>query len=659
MKSCALQNVMKEGETERLIFAAAGGEISLGDAIKTEKRYLLLKMELLEEHSGAFELCFFAENPQEPRMTIRFGILPGLQTPLCFDFHWLDGHVLFPGNTPGALKFVCHGSRIARSEITHVVLRSRACFHDQRVRIWDMYLSDEKPNTFSVQEKKLVDSFGQTKEKSWKGKIHSTSALRTKLQERLTPERPGIPGRNQFGGDLGRQLQKGTGYFTKIKQNDRWYLVDPQGCAFFSMGPDCINVPYDARIDGIEQLLDWVPEPGTAEYTELVEERPTAYAEVGRKLTKGMSFVKKNLQNVWGDKWFENWLLLTRNTLCEYGLNTIGNWSDSRLFDSLEIPYVTSLKDFPDTQLHIFRDFPDVYSSEYAVNAGECAKSLKTRCEDPFMIGYFLRNEPGWAFVDNLIIADEVFYNPAQTETKARLIAQLAEKYESIAALNEAYQLRLESFDALNNPVKALSGCSPQALADMKAFSREMIRRYIEIPANACREVDKNHMILGMRWAWISDPDIVSGWENFDVFSINCYATDPTASLENVRKLGVDLPVMIGEFHFGALDAGPTATGLEAVKTQKDRGVAYQHYCEHTAAHPNGVGCHYFQYYDQFPLGRFDGENYNIGMLDVCSQPYEEMMEHVLSSSLRIYDIMDGEERPAEEQADSIPMIAY
>jgi hypothetical protein len=33
-------------------------------------------------------------------------------------------------------------------------------------------------------------------------------------------------------------------------------------------------------------------------------------------------------------------------------------------------------------------------------------------------------------------------------------------------------------------------------------------------------------MILGMRWAWISDPP-AAGWENFDVFSINCYAVDP------------------------------------------------------------------------------------------------------------------------------------
>jgi len=186
-----------------------------------------------------------------------------------------------------------------------------------------------------------------------------------------------------------------------------------------------------------------------------------------------------------------------------------------------------------------------------------------------------------------------------------------------------------------------------------------MVCAYQEIPAKACRKVDPNHLILGMRWAWISDPDLVTGWENMDVFSINCYAVDPTPAIQNIVDLGVDLPVMIGEFHFGALDAGPDSTGLEGVVSQKDRGIAYRYYCEHVAAHPNGVGCHYFQCYDQFVLGRFDGENYNIGLFDICSQPYPELFEGVRAASEEIYNVMTGELAPVQEKACSIPMIAF
>ena len=126
-----------------------------------------------------------------------------------------------------------------------------------------------------------------------------------------------------------------------------------------------------------------------------------------------------------------------------------------------------------------------------------------------------------------------------------------------------------------------------------------------------------------------------------------------------MRQLGVNLPVMIGEFHFGALDAGLTATGLEAVASQEDRGVAYRYYCEHAAAHPFGVGCHYFQCYDQFALGRFDGENYNIGLFDICLKPYAAMMDAVKACSQSIYAVKAGQQEPFTRKPTSLPMIAY
>jgi hypothetical protein len=77
------------------------------------------------------------------------------------------------------------------------------------------------------------------------------------------------------------------------------------------------------------------------------------------------------------------------------------------------------------------------------------------------------------------------------------------------------------------------------------------------------------------------------------------------------------------------------------------------------AKHPYGVGCHYFQCYDQFALGRFDGENYNIGLFDICSQPYREMMDAIHTCSEGIYHVASGLKEPAEQKPVSIPMIAY
>jgi len=347
------------------------------------------------------------------------------------------------------------------------------------------------------------------------------------------------------------------------------------------------------------------------------------------------------------------------NQLKANGLNTLGNWSDRKLFGRADIPYVFMLDRFPETKQFIFRDFPDVLSAEFAQDAETCAQYLAPYANDPFMIGYFLRNEPSWAFVDNLVAADEVLYNPQPSACKNKLIEYLKEKYMDPQTLSKAWNHRFESFDDLRLSISRASSLSAQAEADLRAFSRILLDAYVSIPSKACRKIAPNHLNLGMRWAWISDPDLISGWENFDVFSINCYAVDPTPALDNVVKLGVDLPIMIGEYHFGALDTGLTSTGLEAVTNQYERGKAYRYYTERVAAHPYGVGCHWFQCYDQFALGRFDGENYNIGLFDICSLPNDAMMKAVKDCAGQIYQVAQGTIPPIAEKPASIPMIAF
>ena len=55
----------------------------------------------------------------------------------------------------------------------------------------------------------------------------------------------------------------------------------------------------------------------------------------------------------------------------------------------------------------------------------------------------------------------------------------------------------------------------------------------------------------------------------------------------------------------------------------------------------------------------FDGENYNIGLFDICSRPYQDMAYYVKQCSEAMYEIADGTKVPTDEKAESIPMIAY
>ncbi len=109
-----------------------------------------------------------------------------------------------------------------------------------------------------------------------------------------------------------------------------------------------------------------------------------------------------------------------------------------------------------------------------------------------------------------------------------------------------------------------------------------------------------------------------------DVISFNQYRY----TLEDFSlPQGIDRPVLIGEFHFGALDRGLLHTGLRSVQNQNQRAEAYVNYVESALRNPQVVGAHWFKMYDEPVTGRGDGENYQIGFLDVCDQPYPETIE--------------------------------
>jgi hypothetical protein len=646
-----------------LLIPAAGGGLSLPELIGCPERYFVFYAEDLEDHSMPVQLIIRLkdENKTLKGNDVIFGLMPRFRTLICIDLKWLDGHILFPGNTPGQLKVVRHGGRVTAEEIEGITLEASPSYHDVKLRLSDLRLTDERPVEYPIPDLKLIDEFGQYKRKEWPGKTKDLGELKARLGEALElPGSFGIEGWDCWGGWSKKKLMEGTGYFAKVKAEGRWWLVDPDGCAFFSVGPCGTVVRSDCRVDDMENLMDWLPPGDDPIYGSMYEERMKRYrySEI-RSDGVLFSFERANLYKVFGDDWYEKWKILTVKQLKANGLNTLANWSDRKLFSSRELPYVFMLDRFPATKKFIFRDFPDVLSDEYAEDAKVCAQYLAPFARDPYMIGYFLRNEPSWAFVDNLVLADEVLHNPEPSACKDKLIEFLKERYGNVGALARAWDHKFDSFDDLRMSLFKPSFFSTAAREDLREFSRMLISAYVTIPSKACREVDAHHLNLGMRWAWISDPDIVSGWENFDVFSINCYFVDPTPALDNVVRLGVELPIMIGEFHFGALDAGQSSTGLQGTINQEERGKAYRYYCERVAAHLHGVGCHWFQCYDQFELGRFDGENYNIGLFDVCSLPNEVMMKAIRGSGELIYGVMEGAVPPVSEKPKIIPKVAF
>ncbi|MPN54232.1 hypothetical protein SDC9_201902 [bioreactor metagenome] len=84
-------------------------------------------------------------------------------------------------------------------------------------------------------------------------------------------------------------------------------------------------------------------------------------------------------------------------------------------------------------------------------------------------------------------------------------------------------------------------------------------------------------------------------------------------------------PILIGEFHFGTYDRGMFSASLCPTGDQQERATSFLRYVQGALAHPDMVGAHWFQFRDQPLTGRWDGEGYQIGFVDVADTPYPEM----------------------------------
>ena len=173
----------------------------------------------------------------------------------------------------------------------------------------------------------------------------------------------------------------------------------------------------------------------------------------------------------------------------------------------------------------------------------------------------------------------------------------------------------------------------------------ELAEDYYRICHEEVRRAAPNKLYLGSRLHDHMHPyggpeDVVrAAARHCDVVSVNRYRFSPG----DLRvPEGVDKPIMIGEWHFGALDRGLLHSGLRSIGSQRQRAAGYQHYVRTALRHPHIIGTHWFQYRDQMVSGRFDGENYQIGFIDICDTPYWETTAASREVGGEVYAIRGG-----------------
>lgn len=468
-----------------------------------------------------------------------------------------------------------------------------------KLKIGPMTLDDLEVTPQPLEIKALVDEFGQWIPADWPGKAKSLADLKSRwaAEEKALNARKPAPGMTKYGGwKPGSQPAKGFFYAKKIDK--RWWLVDPDGGLFFSMGMDCVRINGVTPIAGREAVYAWKP--------------PIAQEDRGRG--DGFDFYRENLKKRFGEERYEEkWKAQQDARLKAWGFNTIGNWSSPSMLENASVPYVTSIG--VNWRGKNWVGYPDAFSEEYEKAVFEQVRNqVKPRANDPYLIGWFVGNEPRWH--------------------ERRLVERILEDTQSSATQAYCRQFLQGNGDTPETREKLLE---------------ELARRYNIISKDAIKASDPNHMVLGFRYAGAPADLILRANSVFDAFSINIYQFEPNPSyLERVTKT-LDKPIIIGEFHFGVAGRG-MGPSLVPVRDYAERGVAFQYYVERGAAHWAVVGAHWFQMADQSVTGRYDGENYNLGFVTQTDLPYAEMTTHSAAAAKRMYAIHAGEIMPSDRK---------
>ncbi len=405
---------------------------------------------------------------------------------------------------------------------------------------------------------------------------------------RLAAAEPSAP--SPYGGRT-KAAAPAAGWFRTAREDGRWWLIDPAGYRFLSIG-----------VNHLSYTADPIQDTGRVPYREAVA------AKYGSS---------------------SKWAQAAVGRLREWNFNTIGARSDPVTWRQ-DMAYTVSLNFARGSGRRNEDAFPDVFSPVFARSVRRLARRVcRPLAHDPWLIGYFTDNELPWRTgaqgTDSLLC--EFLRLPDRAPGRLAVLDFLQQRYASIEALNRAWEADYASLQEIGRVPQA--GASiPQK--DEDDFLRLVAERYFSVTAAAVRAADANHLILGCRFAGSAPRPVLEAMkDHVDVVSLNHYGLHPP--VEELRKIAslTGLPVIITEFSFRARDSGLPNTKGEGpiLETQKKRAAACERYLRELLTLPMVVGYHWFEYADQPAEGCFDGENNNYGLVNIRDEPYEALVQ--------------------------------
>ena len=463
------------------------------------------------------------------------------------------------------------------------------------------------------------DKYGQFKYREWPGKTHSDAELAAAAaeEERDLAAHPGPKGRDAFGGWAEGPKLKATGRFRTEKVDGKWWLVDPLGNLFWSWGPVRVTPssamtplngnPRTPKVGGAlpdrDCLFEGLPAKGDplAAFYDTYDALLLPFY-LARGETRRYDFSSANLFRKYGEKWFEKYADSCHRRLRSWGANTIANSSDLRICLQDRTPYAERVecrsRPIEGSWGGWFK-FRDPFDPSFTESVAKALSEHGREAHDAWCIGFFIDNEIQWG-VNHEDLARWTLWSPDDQPAKVEFLKRLAAK--GIA------------YDADR----------PDAVPaeELRAFTDVIVEEYFRRTRAAVKAFDPGLLYLGCRFAGAARPWVIGPCaRHCDVVSYNVYSAD----VDGWRlPKGIDAPVLIGEFHFGAHDRGLFGSGLVNMGSQERRAEALKRYVRSALDNPQMVGAHWHQFSDQATSGRFDGECFQVGWTDICDRPYPE-----------------------------------
>jgi len=473
-------------------------------------------------------------------------------------------------------------------------------------------LAKSDPGDDILGGKPIIDQFGQYTHADWPGKAHTLADLKSAwaAESASLAQAAPIPDRDKYGGFVSTKADA-TGYFRVQQIAGIWWFIDPDGHYFYSTGVNGIATGAPTRVTGRKSYFASIPS-GTI----LSSSSSSGYGPALSGTVQRVSFYTANLKTRFGAHFMAPWAALTSRRMTAWGLNTASTPSlDQSLPRGVpRQPYVTGLHGLQTGPLVM--GMPDVYAATFPAHIDKAIRlQVAPLKDDPWLLGYFIGNEPPWPGRESQFV--DLVLSGSSTVMRKDFKAALAK-------------------------------------GDTPAIRRDLVlaafQRYLAVVNSTLKKYDPHHLNLGIRFGGTPPDYVVSLTKDFDVYTLNKYRYEPPPdTLANVYRI-TGRPILIGEFHIGVPDRG-MAPGLVQAMNQSERGLAYSYYVEHAAAHPEVIGAHWFQWIDEPVTGRNDGENYNIGFVDVTDQPYMDLVKAAQATHARLLDIHMGKIPPADRRA--------